>query len=149
MKDKIGKTEIGGERRNVVWSMRDLDNKGLGQNKVLYGFSVVKLLMVNYHVGSLAHFALGRHISGYTPTSSSWTALTRIFSCHLFLVASFGVLFSASCQSSSFSFYVELDCWLTWWHTKDNRSSSSQYSDQYLWWGWKLGYSLSSLYLWI
>ena len=31
-KDREGKTEIGGEKGNVVWSMRNLDNKGLGQN---------------------------------------------------------------------------------------------------------------------
>ena len=28
--DREGKTEIDREKRNVVWSMRDLDDKGLG-----------------------------------------------------------------------------------------------------------------------
>ena len=42
-KDRKKKTEIGQERKNVVWSMKDLDDKGLGQNKVLYISSGVKL----------------------------------------------------------------------------------------------------------
>ena len=29
-KDREGKTEIGGKRRDVVWLMRDLDDKELG-----------------------------------------------------------------------------------------------------------------------
>ena len=29
-KDREGKTEIDGERRNVVWLIKDLDDKGLG-----------------------------------------------------------------------------------------------------------------------
>ena len=29
-KDREGKTEFGRERKNVVWLMKDLDNKGLG-----------------------------------------------------------------------------------------------------------------------
>ena len=87
-KDKKRKTEIGGERRNVVWSMRDLDDKGLGQNKVLCSFSGVELPIVNYHASSLTLPAPGRQISDYLPASGSRTALTRIPPCRLFLVAS-------------------------------------------------------------
>ena len=69
--------------------IRDLDDKGLGQNKVLCSSSGVELLMVNYHAGSPALPAPGRQISGYPPASGSRTTLTRIPLCHLFLIASF------------------------------------------------------------
>ena len=68
--------------------IRDLDDKRLGQNKVLYSSSRVKLLIVNYHTGSPALPAPGKQISGYPPASGSRTTLTRIPPYHLFLVAS-------------------------------------------------------------
>ena len=46
MKNREGKTETGGEKRNMIWSIRDLDIKGLGQNKVQYSSSGVKLPIV-------------------------------------------------------------------------------------------------------
>ena len=90
---------------------RDLDDKGLGQNKVLYSSSGVKLPMVNYHTGSPAFLVTGRQIFGYPPASGSRTALTRILPCRLFLDASLGALFSASCWSPLFPLCGELDCW--------------------------------------
>ena len=105
--------------------IRELDDKGLGQNKVLCSSSGVKLLMINYHAGSLALPAPGRQISGSPPASGFRTTLTRIlpcllflvasslspFPCRLFLVASLGALLSASCWSPSFSLCRQLDCW--------------------------------------
>ena len=44
-----------------------------------------------HHAGSPALPAPGRQIFGYPPASGSRTALTRIPSCRLFLVASLGV----------------------------------------------------------
>ena len=40
------------ERGGIWWSIKNLDDKGLGQNKVLYSSSGVKLPMVNYHANS-------------------------------------------------------------------------------------------------
>ena len=107
--------------------------------------------------------APGRQISSLLPTSGSrttltWIPLCRFFLvasslssllCCLFFVASLGAFFSAFYWSPSFLLCGELDCWLTWWHTEGSRSSSSQYSDQYWWWGWRLSCPSSSLYLWI
>ena len=45
-KDWKRKTEIGGKKRDVVWMMRDLNDKGLGQNKVLCSSSEVELPMI-------------------------------------------------------------------------------------------------------
>ena len=91
-KDREGKTEIGGERRSLfeerLVRRKDLDDKGLGQNKVLCSSSGVKLLIVNYHAGFPALPAPGRQISGYLPASGSRTTLTRIPPYYLFLVAS-------------------------------------------------------------
>ena len=120
--------------------IRDLDDKGLGQNKVLCSSSRVKLLMVNYHAGSLALPAPGKQISGYPRTSGSKTILTRIplyylflvaFSllplpCGLFFVTVLGALLSASCRSPSFSLqrFNRLDCWFShWWYGINSRRS--------------------------
>ena len=87
------------EREGVVFEVcfsRDLDDKGLGQNKMLYSFLEVKLPIVNYHAGSPTLLALERQISGYLPASGSRTTLTRIPSCYLFLVALLGTSISAS-----------------------------------------------------
>ena len=46
-KDMKKKTEIGGERGDVFCLMKDLDDRGLGQNKVLCSSSGVKLLWSN------------------------------------------------------------------------------------------------------
>ena len=53
--------------------------------------SRVKLLMINYYVGFLMLLMPGRQISSYLPASGSRIALTRIFLCRLFLVASLGL----------------------------------------------------------
>ena len=45
-KDKEGKTETGGGRRDVILLIRNLDNKRFSQNKVLYCSSGVKLPIV-------------------------------------------------------------------------------------------------------
>ena len=112
-KDKEGKTEISGESRNVVWSMRDLDNKGLNQNKVLCSSLRVELPMVNYYTGFPVLFTLGKQIFGYPLTSGSRTVLTWIPPCHFFLIASFDVLIlSASSRLPLFLLRGELDCWL-------------------------------------
>ena len=75
---------------------RDLDDEGLGQNKVLCSFSGVELPMVNSYAGFLALPVPGKQISGYLPTSGSRTTLTQIPPCRLFLITSLGVLLSAS-----------------------------------------------------
>ena len=94
----------------MVWSIRDLDDKGLGQNKILCSFSGVKLPIVNYYAGSLAALpALRRQISGYPPASYSRTALTWIPPYCLFFVVSFGALLSTSCRLSLFLLCGELD----------------------------------------
>ena len=98
-----------------VCSKRDLDDKGLGQSKVLCSFSGVKLPMVNYHAGFLALPAPERQISNYPPAfGSRRTTLTWTPPCRLFLVAfslsprlarllaHLGVLLSASCRSLLF-----------------------------------------------
>ena len=110
-KDKKGKTKSGGEKRDVIWSLRKLDDKRLGQNKVLCSFPGVKLLMVNYYVGSLALLTLRRQISGYPPAFDFGTALTRILLCCLFLIVSFGVLCSVSFWLPLLLFGGELDYW--------------------------------------
>ena len=76
---------------------RDLDYEKLDQNKVLWDFSKVELLMVNHHAGSPTLSVPGRQISGYPPAFDSRTALTWIPPCHLFLVASLNVFLSTSC----------------------------------------------------
>ena len=65
-----------------------MNDRGLGQNKVLYSFSRVELPMVNYHAGFPTLSAPGRQIFGFLPASGSRTALTRIPLCRLFFVAS-------------------------------------------------------------
>ena len=96
----------------LVWR-RDLDDKGLGQNKVLCSFSGVELPIINYHAGSPTLPALRRKISGYPPASGSRIALTRIPLFRLFLVASFSAFLSMSCWSPLFSLQrvSRLDCW--------------------------------------
>ena len=64
----------------MVWLMRDLDNKVLGQNKVLCSCLEFKLPIVNYHAGFPALPASERQISGYPPASGARTALTWIAS---------------------------------------------------------------------
>ena len=91
---------------------KDLDDEGLGQNKVLYSSLGVKLPMINYYACSLTLFALGRQISGYPPASGSRTALTRIPPSCLFLVPSFGTFFNTFRWSPLFPLCRELDCWL-------------------------------------
>ena len=92
--DRKGKTEIDGEgsrliERGEVCLRRDLDDKRLGQSNVLYSFSEVKLLMVNYHVGFPVLSVPGKQIFGYPPAfSSSRITLTRTPPCRLFLIAS-------------------------------------------------------------
>ena len=53
----------------MIKLMKDLDDKRLDQNKVLYSSSEVELPMVNYHVGSAALPVPGKQISGYSPAS--------------------------------------------------------------------------------
>ena len=91
---------------------RDLVDEGLGQNKIPRSSLEVKLLMVNYHAGSLALSILERQISDYLPASGSRIALTRISLCYLFFVTSLGELLSMSYWLSLFSLCGELDCWL-------------------------------------
>ena len=91
---------------------RDLDDKGLDQNKVLYSSSGAELPMVNYYIDSPTLPTPGRQISGYPPASGFKTTLTRISLSRLFFVASFGALLSAPCWLSSFSLCGELDYWL-------------------------------------
>ena len=57
------KTKIGRERRDVVWLMRDLDDKGLGQNKMLCDSSKIELPMVNYYAGSPALYQGDRSLA--------------------------------------------------------------------------------------
>ena len=59
--EKTFEPELKAEKENRDWwreegfvweetcSRRDLDDEGLGQNKVIYSFSEVKLPIVNYH----------------------------------------------------------------------------------------------------
>ena len=76
------------ERRGVC-SRRNLDDKELGQSKVLCSSSGVELPMVNYCAGFPALPAPGKQISGYPPASgSSRTTLTRTPPCRLFFVVS-------------------------------------------------------------
>ena len=98
--------------RGGTWSRKDLIEEEFGQNKILCSFSEVELPMVNYHAGSPVLFAPGRQISSYPLAFGFRIALTRIFSCCLFLVASLGALFSASCRLPLFLLCGELDCWL-------------------------------------
>ena len=87
-KDKEGKTENSGEKRNVVWSMRNLDDKGLGQNKVLYNSSGIELPMVKLPLQAPRHFLhQGDRSLATCRLLALGTALTRIPPCHLFLVA--------------------------------------------------------------
>ena len=103
------------EKRGVIFEAflkRDLDDKGLGQNKVLYSFSRVKLPMVNYHTGSPTLLTQVRQISGYPPTFGSRITLTRILPCRLFLVASLGASISASwCASWRVLLVVLVSAW--------------------------------------
>ena len=107
MKEKPRLVKTGG-----TCSKRDLVDEGLDQNKVLYSLLRVKLLIVNYHAGSLTLPALGRQISGYLSVSGFRTTLTRISLCRFFLVALLNVFLSAFYRLSSFSLCGELDCWL-------------------------------------
>ena len=92
--DKERKTEIYREgsrsmERGGVCSRKDLDDKGIGQSKVLCSSSGVELPMINYHAGFLPLSASGKQISGYPPASgSNRTTLAWTPPCHLFLVAS-------------------------------------------------------------
>ena len=97
--------------RGGVCSRRNLDDEGLGQNKVFCNSLRVKLQMVNYHASFLTLSMPGRQISGYPLGSSSRTAPTRISPCHLFPFASLGTFLSASCWLPLLSLCKE-DCWL-------------------------------------
>ena len=68
---------------------RNLDDKKLGQSKVLCSFLEVELPMVNYHAGFPVLPTPEKQISDYPPASgSSKTILTRTPSYRLFFVAS-------------------------------------------------------------
>ena len=85
-----------------------MDDKRLGENKVLYSFSGVKQPIINYYVDFLALPAPEKQISGYLPVSGSRTTLTRIPPYHLSFLASFRALLSTSCRSPLFPLHGEL-----------------------------------------
>ena len=70
---------------------------------MLCSFSGVEQLMVNYHTGSRMLSTLGGQISDYPPASGSRTALTQNPPYHVFFVASFSEILSASYWSHLFS----------------------------------------------
>ena len=134
-KDREEKTENDGEisrlmeRRGVcsrkdLIERRDLDDKGLGQKKVLCSFSGVELPWSTTMQAPRHSLCQGDRSPATRRLLTFRTALTQIPSCRLFFVASslsthlaclprLGALCSASCQS--FLFPLErlggLDCW--------------------------------------
>ena len=103
-----------------TWMIRDLDDKGLGQNKVLCSSSRVELpwsttMQAPQHSlrqgdrspASYRLLALELHWLRFLFVASSLSSLL----CRLFFVASLSALFSASCQSPLFPLRKELDCW--------------------------------------
>ena len=105
--------------REGVSLKRNLDDKGLGQNKMLCSFSRVKLPPYK-----LPRAPPERQISGYLPAYGSRTTLTWIPAYYLSFIVSFGMLFSASCQSPLLLFGGELDYWSSHWYCNvDGRRS--------------------------
>ena len=102
IEDRKGKTEIDREgsrlmERGGVCLRRDLDDKELGQSKVLCSSSKVELPMVNDHTDFPALSVPGKQISGYPPaSSSSRTTLIQTPPYCLFLVVLLGASISAS-----------------------------------------------------
>ena len=115
--------------------IKDLDDKGLGQNKVLCSSSEVELpwstTMQAPRQRSLRQgdrspairrlLTLEPHWLGFLLVASSFSPLpSRLFFVPFFLsphlarvLARFGVLCSTSCRSFLLSFGKELDCWLS------------------------------------
>ena len=97
--DKERKTEIDRERlrlmeRRGICSKKDLDDKGLGQNKVLYSsFRSRTASKQTATTGFPTLSAPGRQISGYSPAFGSKTILTWTLLCCLFFVASLWRIF--------------------------------------------------------
>ena len=106
---RTGKEKPRMMERKEVCLRRDLDDEGLGQNKVLCSFSRVELPMVNYHAGFLTLPAPRKQISGYPPASGSRTVLTQISPCRLFFITSLVAFLSAFCLASLFLLCRELN----------------------------------------
>ena len=120
-----------------TWMIRDLDDKGLGQNKVLYSSSRVKLPWSTTMQAPRRSPRREDRSPATRRLLTLRTALTRNPLCRLFLVASslsprlarlahLSALCSAFCWLSSFLLerLSGLDCWPShWWCGVDCRRS--------------------------
>ena len=116
--------------------IRDLDDKGLGQNKVLCSLSGIELPMIKLSLQAPRRSLCQRDRFPATcrllTLKPQWLGFLLVASfllplpCRFFLITSFGAFFSVSCRPPSFWFerLSRPGCWSNhWWCGVDSRKS--------------------------